>query len=142
MKLALIIDDDKVARDAITDLLKRVSFKIETASDGMQGATMIKTNNYDMIIHDKGQEKKIKKNHYDLILLDLKMKGLDGEQVLTVVNRFNNSLPVLVVSGYLTKDKFINLKKMGVKGFITKPIDINKFYQAVNQICPINTGNN
>ena len=49
------------------------------------------------------------------------------------------TLPVLIVSAYLTKDKVMKLKKLGAKGFLAKPIDINNFYNAVNQICPINT---
>lgn len=124
MKLALIIDDNQVDRDAVGDLLKRVQIRSEMAVDGSDGI------------------RKIKKMHYDLIILDLKMPGVDGEQTLRIIKKANASIPVLIVSGYLTKEKFSKLQNLGVKGFLTKPINIKNFYQAVNQIYPINTGNN
>lgn len=124
MKFALVIDDDQVDRNAVGDLLKRVDIKIDNAIDGMDGI------------------RKIKKHSYDFIILDLKMPNVDGEQALRIIKKVNDSLPILVVSGYLTKEKLSKLQKLGVEGFLTKPIDINKFYQAVNKICPINTGNN
>ena len=120
-KLALVIDDEKIDRDTFSDLLKRVSFLVDLAEDGKEGV------------------RKVKKSNYDIILLDIRMPGLDGEQVLRILNRLNESLPVLIVSDYLTKDKVMKLKKLGAKGFLAKPIDINNFYNAVNQICPINT---
>ncbi|MCP4726335.1 MAG: response regulator, partial [bacterium] len=65
---------------------------------------------------------------------------IDGEQVLKILKKENDSLPIIILSGYLTKDKIIKLSKLGVKGFLTKPIDIKNFYQVVNQVCPINIG--
>ena len=124
MKIALIIDDSKVDRNAISDLLKRVNIKVDNAVDGSDGI------------------KKVKKTAYDLIVLDLKMPGVDGEQVLRVIKKVKTSLPVLIVSGYLTKARFLRLQKLGVKKFLTKPIDINKFYNAVKQLCPMNNEQN
>ncbi|MCP4634479.1 MAG: response regulator, partial [candidate division Zixibacteria bacterium] len=104
MYTALIVDDDEMTRNAVGDLLGRVNFKVENAEDGREGI------------------RKIEKTKYDLILLDLRMSGIDGEQVLKILKKENDSLPIIILSGYLTKDKIIKLSKLGVKGFLTKPI--------------------
>jgi YesN/AraC family two-component response regulator len=99
-------------------MLRRVSFIVDEAEDGWDGIKMAK------------------KKSYDVILLDLKMPGIDGEQVLNVLNKVSNEHPTLIVSGFLTKDKIIRLSKLGAKGFLAKPIDEMKFYNSVYQLCP------
>jgi len=118
MKSALIIDDDVTTRIIIEDLLKKVSFEVEKAEDGWEGVKMAKN------------------KKYDLIILDLRMPSLDGEQALTILNKMNKSYPVLIISSYLTKEKIIRLKKANAKGFLVKPIDERKFYNEVYRICP------
>ncbi|MFC1513786.1 response regulator [candidate division KSB1 bacterium] len=119
MKKALIVDDDDMIRTAVGDLLKRVNFKMDYAEDGWEGV------------------RKIKSTTYDLIVLDIKMPSVDGEQVLNILKKQYTTLPVVILSGFLTKSKLVSFQKLDVKGFVTKPIDIKKFYQAVNIVCPI-----
>ncbi|MFC1564221.1 response regulator [candidate division KSB1 bacterium] len=123
MKSALIIDDDVTSRNVIGAMLKKASFIVQEAEDGWDGVKMLK------------------RDSYDVILLDLKMPGLDGEQVLNIINKLNTDHPTLIVSGFLTKDKVIKLKNSGAKGFLAKPIDESQFYDAVNRLCPFNIPN-
>ncbi|MCP4724660.1 MAG: response regulator [bacterium] len=118
MKSALIIDDDITSRNLFGDMLRKVSFVVEEAEDGWDGIKLAK------------------KNYYDVILLDLKMPGLDGEQVLNILSKLSKKQPTLVVSGYLTKDRIMKLSKIGARGFLAKPIEEMKFYNAVYQLCP------
>ncbi|MFC1556291.1 response regulator [candidate division KSB1 bacterium] len=116
MKNAIVIDDDDMIRTVIAELLAKLDFEVDTAEDGWEGVRMVK------------------KGDYNIILLDIRMPGVDGEQVLSILNKFDDSLPVLIVSAYLTKERVAKLKKLGVKGFLTKPIDPKSFNYAVKQI--------
>lgn len=124
MKKALIIEDDPVSRQVISELLMKIDFNVEVAEDGYDGV------------------RKANKLNYDLICLDVRMPGVDGEQVMSIMNRNkkgdSSNLPVVVVSGYLTKNNVMKLQSLGVKSFVTKPVDIQKFYAAVNQACSLN----
>lgn len=120
MKFALIIEDDLMMQDLLCELLEKMGFTVESAEDGWDGVG------------------KIKKSNYDLILLDIKMPGgIDGEQVLNIMSKFKSSTPVIIVSAYLTKDRILKLKQLGVKGFIAKPVDVKKFTDMVNQVCSL-----
>ncbi len=122
MPKAIIVDDDDITRTAVRDLLQRVNFEVDSAEDGREGV------------------RKIGRTKYDLILLDLKMSIIDGEQVLKIVTKVDETLPIVILSGYLTKAKILMLKRNGAKAFLTKPISINTFYHTINQVCPINIG--
>ncbi len=118
MKTALGIADDMFIRQTLHDLLEKANFKAETAEDGWDGVKMIK------------------KKDYDLVLLDIRMPDVDGEQVLGIISKFKKSTPIIIVSGHLTKVKVMNLVKLGAKGFLTKPIKIDKFFAMVKEVCP------
>jgi len=127
MKKALIIDDDALIRSAVTDLLTRVNFEVDIAEDGWEGV------------------RKARKDPYDLILLDIRMPAVDGEQVLTILHKGENAvsaqLPVVIMSAFFTRDNIIRLRKLGARGFIAKPIDVKNFYTTVDQVCGISGAN-
>lgn len=120
MKFALIIEDDLMMQDLLCELLEKMGFTVESAEDGWDGVG------------------KIKKSTYDLILLDIKMPGgIDGEQVLNIIRKFKISTPIVIVSAFLTKERILKLKQLGVKGFLAKPVDINKFPDMINEVCSL-----
>ena len=124
MPYALVIEDDQPTRILIRRLLEKADFKIEEAEDGMEGLQVLK------------------KRKFDVILLDLNMPKMDGEQVLSVLKKRNESLPVIVFSAYLTKERIIKLAKLGVKEFLPKPFDLRGLYQAVDRVYSIKTDQN
>ena len=119
MPTALIVEDDQSTRLLYRKILEKVQFKVYEAEDGVEGLQMLK------------------KQKYDVIILDLHMPKMDGEQVMIVLNKLKESLPVIVVSAHLTKERILKLAKLGVKEFLPKPFDIRNFYQTVNRVYPI-----
>lgn len=119
MPKALIIDDNDVMRNAVRLMLESIDFELAEAEDGFEGILLLK------------------KNKYAIVFLDLRMPKLDGEQVITILKKRNEICPVIVISAYLTQAQVIKFAKLGVKGFLSKPIDVQKFYQEINKICPI-----
>lgn len=114
---ALIVDDDPDFRHLLNDLLTLKGIKVDLAKDGLVGLM------------------KAKKEYYDIILLDIKMPSMDGEKVLNVLHKLKKVLPIIVISGYLTKDLILKLKNFGVKAFLTKPVNPEMIFQTINQVC-------
>lgn len=119
MAHALIIDDHEVTRNAVRLMLERINFDLDEAEDGFEGIQLIK------------------KNKYDLVFLDIRMPKLDGEQVISILKKRNDLCPIVIISAYLTQEQILKFIKLGVKGILSKPFDIQKFYQEINKICPI-----
>jgi len=119
MPQALIIEDDESTRIVLRKMLERVKFEVEEAENGMDGLIVLK------------------RKKFDVVLLDISMPKMNGEQVMNVLNKRNESHPIIVVSAYLTKERIVKLMQLGVKDFIQKPFNIEKFYQTINKFYPI-----
>jgi len=58
---------------------------------------------------------------YDLLIIDLKMPGMDGLSVIREARRRNLDLPVIIVTGFSTEANAIEAINLGVTGYLTKP---------------------
>lgn len=113
----LIVDDDQMVRDVLSDVLKKVGGYItDLAPDGLEGL------------------KKVKDNEYDMIFTDLSMPGLSGIDLLKEVKRIDPSLPIVVITAYSTIENAITAMKEGARDFITKPFHIEKITSTADRI--------
>lgn len=101
----LIVDDEEHIRIALKRILKRLNCNIYVAQNGDETLEIIKS-------------KKI-----DLVLLDLKMPGIDGMDVLKVINRDFPNILVIVITGFATLETAVEAMKQGAYDFIPKPFD-------------------
>jgi signal transduction histidine kinase len=69
----------------------------------------------------------------DLILLDLKMPVMSGEEVLEITNAKYPDIPVIVITGHGTVDTAVECMKKGAYDFITKPFQIDQFLLTINR---------
>jgi len=99
----LVIDDEESMRDSCRQVLSRVGHTVVAAEDGSIGLTMLK------------------KESFDLIILDLKMPGLGGIEVLKRVKEDDPEAIVVVITGYATVDSAVEAMKNGAYDFIPKP---------------------
>ena len=91
MNKVLIIEDEIDTATPVREALALESIEADIAKDGTTGLQMFDTNNY------------------DLILLDLKMPGLDGESVLTEIRKLDPFVDVIVYTNY---SEFADIKKL------------------------------
>ncbi|MCQ9206218.1 MAG: response regulator [Omnitrophica bacterium] len=112
-KKILIVDDERVIRDLLERLLKGSGHEAISAEDGETALNLIKTENF------------------DLILLDLKLPGIDGVKILKEIKKLNKKLTVILISAYLTDDIIKQTSELGVVDYVKKPFDI---YRVKNQI--------
>ncbi len=111
----LVIDDEKGIRDGAERILSKMGFSVITASRGEEGLEIL-------------DEKPVA-----IILLDLKMPGIDGMEVLARVNRQYPEVLVIVITGFATIETAIEAMKQGAYDFIPKPFEPDQLRIVVNR---------
>lgn len=99
----LVIDDEATMRDSCRQALSRDGNRVEVAEDGLKGLAMLA------------------KESFDLIILDLKMPGLSGMEVLKEIKDSDPEAMVIVITGYATVEFAVEAMKRGAYDFIPKP---------------------
>ena len=103
----LVIDDEKNIREGLAEYLR--------------------TDGYDVIIAENGDEGWLlfNKGDVDLIVSDLKMPGLSGEELMRKVQVASPGFPVIILTGHGTIDIAVSAMRMGAYDFLSKPVDLD-----------------
>lgn len=99
----LVIDDEKNIRLLLSKCLSSEGYSVSTAEDGLHGI------------------ESFEKNKYDAVLLDMKMPGLNGMDVLQRLKEINESIPVIMMTAFGTIESAVCAMKLGAVDFIRKP---------------------
>ena len=67
----------------------------------------------------------VKKESPECVLLDIKMPGMEGVEVLSRIKEFNQNIDVIIITGYSSIENAMESMKLGAFDYITKPFDIN-----------------
>ena len=110
----LVCDDDETLSYLLKEQLLEEGFSVDTVYDGKYAIEAIKRKNYDML------------------LLDLNMQEVPGEEVLKFVNDYNPSLIVVILTAQNEIRKAIDCIKMGAYDYITKPYDFDELLVTIN----------
>ena len=115
-KLILIIEDDVELCAEIAELLRDEGHSVNNTSDSIEGDSLIK------------------KHLYDIVILDLKMPGLSGIDLLKRIKFKNKSTSVLVITGRPFVDKLLKEEKVFdlVDGYLNKPFNCNVLIDKIN----------
>jgi PAS domain S-box-containing protein len=113
----LVIDDEALVRDAVTDILEIGGLQAITASDGAAGIALY-------------QERQAE---IRLVLLDLSMPGLSGEETLHRLQQINPNVPVLLSSGYSETEVADRFADLGVLGFLQKPYNVDRLLEVLRR---------
>ena len=112
----LVVDDDRSFRRTTAELLRDDGYRVESAGDGGEACRMLD------------------ENTYDLVLMDLRMPGVDGDRVVEVLRRRGHGFPVLMVSGYGTVESAVESLHLGADDFLTKPVDPDELSAKVGEL--------
>ncbi len=115
----LYVEDNKEAREATFGILEEFFGDIFVAVDGKDGYEKF-VENYENI---------------DIIITDINMPNMTGIEMIEKIKESNlKEIPVLVLSAHNEVDYFINSIKVGINGYLLKPIDIEQFIATLCQI--------
>ncbi len=111
----LVVDDEESMRDACSKILKKDGFLADTAKDGSAGL------------------EKIEKNKPDLVLIDLKMPGISGMEVLEKIKEIDPNIIPVVITGYSTVESAVEAMKKGAYDFLPKPFTPEELRIIINR---------
>jgi two-component system nitrogen regulation response regulator NtrX len=100
----LVIDDEAAIRDSLRMILEYEDYQFVGAGSGQEGLAAVP------------------REHPDLVLLDIKMPGMDGMEVLRKLHAMDESLPVVMISGHGTTATAVEAIRSGAIDFLDKPL--------------------
>lgn len=121
-KQILVVDDTETSRLCVCDHLRNAGYEVTEASDGLEMVSLVRAGNV-----------------YDLILSDLTMTYLDGEQAMRQVHEFESMLgrrtPIVAMTAYSAVDSAEALKLSGFSAVLQKPVFLDELDYLIANLC-------
>jgi diguanylate cyclase (GGDEF)-like protein len=111
----LVVDDDPAIREILTDLLNEMGHSSETAEDGREAI------------------EKIGNREFDLVLLDLVLPKISGQDTFETIRSTNKDIPIIIVTGHGSIESAVEFLKDGAVDYLTKPILFDEFRFRINR---------
>ncbi len=121
-KKILIVDDNPLFVNFLVRVLEGKGYEISVAYDGQTGI------------------QKVRQNVPDLILLDLKLPDLSGEEVLEKIRATHKQIPIIVVTGHGGEQVAVEMMKKGATDYLSKPIDFEILLKSIQDAIEIKEG--
>jgi len=112
----LYVDDDLKHRESAFGVFKIFFHEIDTARNGEEGF------------------QKFLDNKYNLIITDINMSKINGIEMITKIREVSKNITVLIMSSDEDKKHFMDLIKLGVDGYILKPVKIPQFVEVIQKV--------
>jgi len=112
----LIVDDEEIVRESLSAWLEKDGYTLATAPDGETAID------------------RIHKERWSILLLDLKMPGIDGLQVLEEARKTQPDAAAVIMTAYATIDSAVAAMKIGAYDYLTKPFDPEELSLMIQKI--------
>ncbi|WP_457635896.1 EAL domain-containing response regulator [Persephonella sp.] len=112
----LYVEDDTGVKEATLHLLKEFFSKVITASDGLEGLNLYK------------------KEKPDLIITDIDMPHMSGLEMISRIRERDSDTAIVVFTAHSETEFLIESIKLGVDGYVLKPIDLKQFIQTIKKV--------
>ena len=112
----LIVDDDATFRMTTGELLAADGHDIDTAADGQQAV------------------ERLRDREFDLLLVDLRMPGIDGLGLVEALRLWGHGVPILMISGFGTVESAVRALHLGADDFLLKPVEPDVLSARVNDL--------
>ena len=99
----LVVDDENVARQSLTDILKLEGYNVASAANGQAAIEYLRT------------------HAIDLMIVDLRMPGMDGLDVIQVVNQASPDTEIVLLTAHGSTDSAIQALRLRIHDYLTKP---------------------
>lgn len=105
----LVVDDDTGVRKALCSLLESMSYATAGAADGLEAI------------------EKLQEEHFDLVLLDLLLPNMKGEETFEKIKVMCDRIPVIIITAHGSIESSVELLRNGAVDYLTKPINLKEF---------------
>jgi two-component system, NtrC family, response regulator AtoC len=112
----MVVDDEEIVRDSLTSWLEEDGYRVEAVESGPKALERLPTRSW------------------DLMLVDLKMPGMDGIQLMDEVRRTHPDLTMIIMTAYATVDTAVKAMKKGAYDYFVKPFNPEDVSLAIRKI--------
>jgi CheY-like chemotaxis protein len=112
----LVVDDDAAIIATFESILRGEGFDVATASDGSQAVA------------------RARREHFDVVLLDLVMPGIDGLVTLRELRQVAPHSRVVILSAYIEPDREAEAFRLGAVAVLPKPPELQKLLRFLNEL--------
>jgi two-component system nitrogen regulation response regulator NtrX len=112
-KRVLVVDDERGVREALRQVLEYEGYEVQVTEGGADAL------------------KVLPEFHPHLVLLDVKMSGMDGLQTLAQIREKDGGLPVVMISGHGTIETAVEATQLGAYDFLEKPLDTDRILLTI-----------
>jgi DNA-binding NtrC family response regulator len=116
MPRILVVDDEKAMRESLNDWLKEDGYQVGLAESGSKAIDMARN------------------DPWEVILLDLKMPGMDGLETLKKLKEVRPDAEILMMTAYASVDTAVNAMKEGAFDYLVKPFDPDEVEMQIKKI--------
>jgi len=99
----LVVDDENVARQSLVDILKLEGYNVVSAPNGQAAVEYVRT------------------HPVDLMVVDLRMPGMDGLEVIQVVNQIAPDTEIVLLTAFASTDSAVQALRLRIHDYLTKP---------------------
>lgn len=111
----LILEDDNDLRDMLEEVLRDEGYQVIAVSNGADAVAQAGSQNF------------------DLIIADIRMKGMDGLEAVEQTQKINPNIGSLIVSGYATEEDISRARRLEIGGYIKKPFKMQELLDYVRR---------
>ena len=112
----MVVDDEAVARISLAEILRLEGYHVATAASGEEALSLLR-----------------KSELFDLMVLDLKMPGMDGLEVVKVVQEQSSDTVIILLTAFGTLDTAIQAIRQGAHDYLLKPCPIPEILESVRR---------
>ena len=112
----LIVEDEKDMTNLLRRVLTEEGYTVEIAETGAEAL------------------QKVEDNQFYLAILDIRLPDISGMEVLRTLSERQPQIPVVVLTGYPSRETAEEARQLGVKEYITKPLDLEQLKEVVREI--------
>jgi DNA-binding NtrC family response regulator len=112
----LLVDDDRAFRVSTSALLRQDGYEVTAVGDGQEAVTALRG------------------SRFDLMLLDLRLPGMDGLRIVEALRLWGEGVPILMISGFGTIDTAVEALHLGADDFLGKPVEPDVLSARVAQL--------
>jgi DNA-binding NtrC family response regulator len=121
----LLVDDEEAQRESLAGFLRKQGYAVRTAASGTEA------------LADVDRTRAAEASHapatVDLVLSDLRMPDLGGDELLRALRARNPSLPVVIMTAYASIESAVGLMKLGAFDYVQKPVDLDELLLVVER---------
>lgn len=113
----LIVDDDRGMAETLSDILEEMGYRTSVTFDGSSAIGMVKGGSF------------------HLVIMDIKMPGLNGVEALKVIKRMQPAMKVVMITAYSSDDLVAEALREGASMVLHKPLNIEKLIDVIPEEC-------